>query len=251
MENHSYGQVIGTKAAPYQTSLAEQCGTLTDWATVGSPSLPNYIGAAAGNTFGIADDNSPSAHPLTADNLFRQVRAAGKTERSYQEDMPGPCSTGTTRLYAVKHNPAAYFTDPADRQACLADDVPLGTPTAGALAADLANGTLPAFALITPNLCNDTHDCSVATGDAWLRSWIPKLVATPSYQAGDTAIVLTYDEYSPVPNAILAASVPPKTRVTAHVDHYALLRATEELLGLNGLLGQAASAPDLRPLLNL
>src|SRR6202521_780621 len=59
MENHTYSQVIDNGAAPYTTQLAHQCGTATNYAIVGSPSLPNYIGATAGSTFGIADDNPP------------------------------------------------------------------------------------------------------------------------------------------------------------------------------------------------
>ena len=77
MENHTVDQVIGSGDAPYETGLAAQCGTAADYAEVGSPSLPNYIGATSGDIQGIQDDASPSTHRLDVDNLFRQVRAAG------------------------------------------------------------------------------------------------------------------------------------------------------------------------------
>ena len=246
MENHSYGSVIGSRDAPYQTQLAHQCGTATHYATVGSPSLPNYLGATAGTTFGIGDDNGPGSHPLSADNLFRQVRAAGGTERSYEESMPAPCALASGGEYAVKHNPAAYYQGGGDRAACQADDVPLTQ-----LVADLAAGALPTFAFVTPNLCDDTHDCSVATGDAWLAAWVPKLLESPEYRAGGTAIVIVYDEDTPMPNVFITPSTPPGTTVAVAVDHYALLRATEEMLGIQVLLGRAATAPDLRPLLQI
>src|SRR5206468_1231099 len=92
MENHTYGQVIGAPDAPVVTSLGRQCGVATRYSEVGSPSLPNYLGATSGGTQGVADDADPAAHPLRVDNLFRQVRAAGGAERSYQEGMPGPCA---------------------------------------------------------------------------------------------------------------------------------------------------------------
>jgi hypothetical protein len=241
MENHDYGSVIGAPAAPYQTELAAQCGSATRYATVGSPSLPNYIGATAGATFGIHDDAPPSAHAITEDNLFRQVRASGGTERSYQESMPAPCSTRGTSLYAVKHNPAAYFVGGADHDACLADDVPLD---------DLDLDALPSFAFITPNLCNDTHDCPVRTGDAWLRRSLPRILASPAYRAGGTAVILVYDEPTPVPNIFITPSTPRGARTSLSVDHYALLRATEAMLGLP-LLGAAADAPDLRAAFNM
>jgi hypothetical protein len=32
---------------------------------------------------------------------------------------------------------------------------------------------LPAFSFVTPNLCCDTNDFDIATGDAWLQNFIP------------------------------------------------------------------------------
>ena len=111
MENHDRQQVLGNPtAAKYEVGLAHQCGTATRYSTVGSPSLPNYLGATSGDTWGIHDDSGPSAHPLTVDNLFRQVRAVGGTERSYEEAMTSPCQLAPGGDYAVKHNPAAYYT---------------------------------------------------------------------------------------------------------------------------------------------
>jgi phospholipase C len=213
--------------------------------------LPNYLGATAGSTFDVADDGAPPSHPINADNLFRQVRAAGGTEKSYEESMPESCALRSTGRYAVKHNPAAYFADPADRAACAADDVAMGTTTSGNLADDVARDRLPTFAFVTPDLCDDTHDCSVARGDAWLRTWMPKILSSPAYLSGSTAVVLVYDESTPVPNVFITPSTPPGARFDGAVDHYALLRATEEMLGIDALLGAAATARDLRPVFNM
>jgi hypothetical protein len=248
MENHTWPQVLGdATAAPYEVSLAAQCATATGYRNVGSPSLPNYIGATSGATQGISDDASPSSHPLTVDNLFRQVRATGGSERSYQEDMGQPCQLAPGGQYAVKHNPAAYYVGPtgADRVACQADDVAFG-----AWAGDLQSH-LPTFAFITPNLCHDTHDCSVATGDAWLAQELPKILGSSVYRAGRTAVFVIWDEDSPMPNFVIGPSVHPGTVVTQAFDHYAVLRTTEELLGLPGRLGVAGAAPSLRVPFNL
>ncbi|MBV8949833.1 MAG: hypothetical protein JOZ99_03085 [Actinobacteria bacterium] len=250
MENHTWSSVIGTGSAPYLTSLVNACGSLRAESVVGSPSLPNYLGATAGQTFGIGDDNDPSSHRLTADNLFRQVRTAGGTSKSYEESMPSNCKLASSGEYAVRHNPAAYYTGADDRAACTRDDIPLGTPSNGALADALSTDTLPTFAFITPNVCDDTHDCSVATGDAWLKSWVPEILTSAAYQRGDTALIIDYDEYSPVPNAWMAPSIRPGASFTQKTDHNALLRATEEMLGLP-LLGSAGHAPDVRTALNV
>src|SRR5206468_2203706 len=79
--------------------------------------------------------------------------------------------------YAVKHNPEAYYTN--IRAACGTDNVPMGTTSSGAFTSALSAGTLPKFSFVTPDLCNDMHDCSVQTGDAWLQSWVPQIVASP------------------------------------------------------------------------
>lgn len=247
MENHTWPQVLGDPhAAPYEVSLAHRCATATGYHSVGSPSLPNYIGATSGATQGIADDDPPASHPVTVDNLFRQVRAAGGTERSYEEAMAKPCQLSSAGRYAVKHNPAAYYAGAGDGAACLRDDVPLG-----ALTTDLAEGHLPTFAFVTPDLCHDTHDCGVATGDAWLSSFLHELLASPAYRAGGTAIFVVWDEETPMPDIVISPTVHPGTVVTARMDHFALLRTTEELLGLPGRLGAAATAPSLRAPFNL
>jgi len=251
MENKTYSQVIGSSSAPYTTQLAQQCATAKNYAIVGSPSLPNYIGATAGQTFGIGDDNPPSSHVLTADNLFRQVRAKGGTEKSYQESMPSNCALSNSGTYAVKHNPAAYYTGGSDRTACTADNVPMGTTSSGPFLNDLNNNTLPTFSFITPNLCNDTHDCSVATGDAWLKAWVPKILASPAYQSGNTALVIMYDEYTAIPNVFISPSTHPGTALTTSVNHYALLRTTEEMLGITSYIAGAASAPSMRNAFNM
>jgi phospholipase C len=242
MENHGYSQVIGNSAAPYETALAHQFGTATNYRSVGSPSLPNYIGATSGSTQGISDDDSPSSHALTVDNIFRQVRASGRTERSFQESMPTNCTLSSVDPYAVKHNPAAYYTGADDRAACRNDDVPFsGT---------LRSGPLPTFSFVTPNLCNDTHDCSVSTGDAWLKKFLPPLLDSPEYRAGTTAVIVMWDEDDPMPNIVISPTTPAGTVVSQPFDHYSLLRTTEELLGLP-LLDRASSAASMRAAFHL
>jgi hypothetical protein len=236
MENHTASEVIGP--APFQTQLVNECATATDYHTVGSPSAPNYIGATSGDTFGISDDGY---HPLGADNLFRQVPS-----RSYEESMPTNCDLASRGEYALKHNPQPYYTGANDRTACGHNDIPF----TGFLA-DVAADRLAPFDFVTPNLCDDTHDCSVSTGDAWLHRVVPPILQSASYLAGRTAVIIVYDEYTPMPNVFIARSVRPGQRDRQRVDHYALLRTTEDMLGVRNYLGHADTAPDLRAAFNL
>lgn len=245
MENHSYGQVIGRSSAPYENQLAALCGLATNYKGITHPSLPNYIAATSGDTQGVNDDKGPSSHRLTAASIFSQVKAAGGSWRSYLESMPRNCALSSSGSYAVKHNPAAYYVP--IRTDCNAWDVPMGTISSGAFATDLAKNTLPSFSFITPNTCNDTHDCPVATGDAWLQSWIPKITSSPAYKSGETAIFLTWDEDDMTPvnqvaTFVITPTTAPGARSGTAFNHYSLLKTTEQMLGINTYLGHAADA---------
>jgi phospholipase C len=248
MENHSYDQTVGSGDAPYlNATLVRSCGLATNYHNVSHPSLPNYVAATSGGTQGISSDCSPSSCPTAAASIFSQAAAAGLTWRGYDESMPGPCSRSDAGRYAPKHNPAVYYS--RLRASCGRADLPLT-----ALSGDLATGRLPAFAFVTPDLCSDTHDCPVATGDAWLRTWIGRLTASRAYRQGSTAIFLTWDEGEGgstsdcalnrtdpgchVPLVVIAPGVRPGLRSARLANHYSLLRATEDMLGL-GHLGHA------------
>jgi phosphatidylinositol-3-phosphatase len=242
MENKSAESVIGSPSAPYENQLAAACGLATNYHAVAHPSLPNYIAATSGSTQGIADDESPSVHPLDVASIYSQLRAAGKTWRDYSEGAPGACPSSSVGRYVVRHDPALYYTN--IRNDCAAWDVPLGTTSGGAFLDDLAAGRLPALSVVTPDLCNDTHDCPVATGDAWLASWFARILASPAYRAGDTAVFVVWDEddgsaSNHVPLLVVSPSTRPGTRSDASFDHYSLLKTTEQLLGITTFLGHA------------
>jgi phosphatidylinositol-3-phosphatase len=242
MENHSRSDVIGSSSAPYETRLAQQCGEATNYQDNGSPSLPNYIAATSGSTQGITDDNPPSDHPLTVDNIFRQVRAAGGTAKSYAESMPASCTLVNSGDYLVRHVPATYYVGADDRSACASDVVPF-------TAFDPNN--LPTFSFITPNRCDDAHDCPAATGDAWLAAHVPAILASADYRSGNTLLVITYDEGGgAIPFIAASAAMTPNSSSGASFSHYALLRLGEDALGLP-LLANAKTAGDLRAALGL
>lgn len=237
MENHSYSQIIGSSSAPYVNQLAGECGSATNFTAESHPSLPNYIAMTSGSTQGITDDNGPSSHPLNVASIFSQLGSGGW--RSLEESMPSNCDQSDSGEYAVRHNPAAYYTNiSAD---CAVYDVPLGsTPDLSAK-----------FTFVTPNLCDDMHDCSVATGDSWLSTFLPKVFASAQYQAGRTAVFLTWDEDDSasgnhIATLAIAPSVAPGTTSGTAFTHYSMLRTTEELLGLGTFIGNAATATSMR-----
>jgi chitodextrinase len=234
-ENKAYSQIIGSASAPYINTLASECGVATNFFAETHPSLPNYIAMTSGSPQGITDDAAPSSHPLAVPSIFSQVA----DWRSLQESMSSNCRLTDSSTYAVKHNPAAYYT--GIRTACASLDVPLAsTPDISA-----------AYTFVTPNLCNDMHDCSVSTGDSWLATFLPQILSSSAYTSGSTAIFITWDEddssaSNHVATLVIAPSVPVGTIVVTSLNHYSMLRTTEELLGLSTYLGNAATATSMR-----
>ncbi|MEO5900353.1 MAG: alkaline phosphatase family protein [Ilumatobacteraceae bacterium] len=250
MENKNGAAVTNPTTAPYLTSLAASCASATGFVDHGlHPSLPNYLAATTGDPHGVADDGPPSAHPLSTDNIFRQIRSTGQRAVSYEENMPGTCTLATTHLYAVKHNPAIYFVDPDDRAACQRDNVPFDQ-----FDHDLDNGELPAFSFVTPNLCNDMHSCPVLTGDRWLQHTVATITDSAIYRQGRTIVFITFDESEGsgmMPFFAIAPGIRSGTQATGPLDHYALLAFTEDALGVPTHLGHAAGAFSLATALGL
>ncbi len=254
MDSKNYSQVIPNSSAPYTNALVNQCGSATNHYQLTKISLANYIGATSGGTQSITDNLKPSSYDLKVNNLFRQIRASGMTEKSYQESMSSNCQLSNSGSYVTHHNPAAYYNGDSgrDRSACQKNSVSLGSvnvstgDVTGNLMNDLKNNTLPTFSFITPNTCNNSYSCSVATGDKWLKAVMTKIINSNAYKASNTAVVIMYDKYSPVPNVVVAPSIKSGTKSAKSFTHYSLLRTTEEMLGINTFLGGASSAASMR-----
>jgi hypothetical protein len=186
VENHSLDQMRAQM--PYTFSLAQRYGYTTDYRALTHPSLGNYIAIASGSTFGIEDDRNPVAHLLRGPSVFSQAVGAGRTAGVYAEGMSSNCAQQNEGdQYVVRHNPWAYFVD--DRAACNRYDVP-----ATRFSAAVDAGRLPHVGLVVPNLCNDAHDCPLATADEWLHSVVAEVLAGTDWESGHLVVVITADE---------------------------------------------------------
>ena len=179
-------------AAAYHNALATPSGNNPSI----HPSEPNYLWTEAGTNFGVFNDNDPYASPggtnqNTNEHLAAFLTAAGRTWRSYQEDIdltpsgggltniPLPQSQWTVPLTsfsgnfvsgvnayngsnqfnsAAKHNPQVFFTDTNGGNNATPSN-PLSTHYAPLhqLQADLANNAVADFNWITPDQYNDMH----------------------------------------------------------------------------------------------
>jgi phospholipase C len=231
MENRSYDQAI---AGAYTAQLAAKYAVATNYHGVSHPSLPNYLALTSGSTWGISDDGY---HPLPSGGIGAQLTASGIDWRAYMEGMNGSCLR-TAYPYALKHDPFPYYGN-----ACPAQVVPFSQ-----FDADMA-GTIPRFVWITPNMCNDGHDCSTTVADKWLSLTVPKILATSAWKENGL-LLITWDEGEDSANHVLTLVVHPDPLLhtsSSPYDHYSLLATIEDRLGVPRL-GEAANATPLNDL---
>ncbi len=221
-ENEERASVLGSGAAPTFDGLAARYAEATDDRAVAHPSLPNYLALVSGSTHGVTDDCESCAQ--TGPTIGTLLTERSRSWASYAEGYPsGP-------RFAKKHVPFLYF--PAGRSHVR----PLG-------AFDPAH--LPAFSFVTPDLCHDMHDCSVATGDSWLATFVKPLLTIKR-----TAVFIVFDEGSSdlggggrVALLVAGTVVKPHSRFTAPTSHYGLVRTIEAALGLPRLGLSAGAKP--------
>jgi phosphatidylinositol-3-phosphatase len=240
MENEEYSSIIGDPSAPYINSLAAGGALATQYDAVSHPSLPNYLALTGGSTFGVTTDCTPGPSCTGGRSVVEEMAAAGIGWRAYMEDMPGPCAQADSGQYVVHHDPFVYYNGVV---AGSCNDVVPATQLPG----DIAAGALPPFTWLTPNLCNDMHDCSVAVGDAYLAGIVPQLLGT---LGPDGALFLVWDEGTSnthgggqVTMVAAGSGVKKGYRSSLPYDHYSLLRTIEDAWGLPQLSNSAAATP--------
>ncbi len=245
-ENANYSDVIGDSSMPYLNSLARQYGLATQYYGNAHPSIGNYFMMTVGDT--ITNDDGYSG-VVSEDNVVRALVAGGKTWKSYSEDLPcvGYRGAGVGR-YARKHNVFALFSDVVHDTAQAKNLVPFTQ-----LATDLATRSLPDYAFIIPNLCNDAHDCPLRTADAWLKTNIDPLVQSATFQQ-DGLLIIVFDEAGPhdstngggrIPCVVVSPKAKRGYQSTVVYQHQSLLRLSLRAVGVTTFPKAAASAPDM------
>ncbi len=186
------------------------------------------------------------------------VDEAGKPADCVHPDPGEPSTAAQPGGYAAGQNPFTYFHSLLDLGDCGENDVPLER-----LSRDLAKaGKTPSYSFIAPTPCEagTAGQCApgaaegAAAADAFLSTWVPKVLASPAYKA-DGALVVAFLAVNPAsPEApaptgdglrtgalVVSPFAQPGATDSAAYDTYSLLRSSEDLLGLEPLALAAGS----------
>ncbi len=230
----------------------------------------------------------PAATNISGKTIADQLVERGMSWKSYQESLPAagadgvnnadgyfsnlisitsvlPAETQTLiNLYAVKHNPFAYFLNV--EQGGNSDNSlknVVGFEGKQGLFEDLESGHVPNYSFIAPNQCNDQHGrpnagpvCDydpndngtqvglnpalIYQGDLALRNIVKAIHGSPVWKEGHNAIIVLWDEndYSatPIANQVLTIV---DTNYGVHgvqsaqfYTHFSLLKSVEAGFGL-------------------
>lgn len=239
-ENQSFKRMMTGDLTPNLQRLARTYNLATDFFASVHPSEGNYVAILGGSTFGIHDDDAyyctPGStrrwcdkskragyadHTIRSRSLVDQLEEHRLTWKGYFEDIPAPGSDEVRwpdpaspppdkpgGLYVAKHNGFMNFArvqaDPDRKSRIVGFDQ---------LRRDLADGTVPNYAHIVPDQCDNMHgidgahvppDCTkgnakglIARGDAEIDQLVEEIQAAPFWhEPGNSAIVITFDEDS-------------------------------------------------------
>ena len=249
-ENTGYTSVVrNTSSWPNLNNLIANGALPTRYYANTHPSIGNYFMLTTGQVL-TNDDNS--THVWNVDSIARRLLAAKIPFRIYAEDITRGYVGGNTGLYVIRHNPFAMLSDIANNPQVANQCIwPFSQ-----FAADLANGNLPAFSFIVPNIADDAHSGPALVADLWLqKNVVLPLSNNPAFTPGGNGLLIVeFDEaatsdtsyggghVSPVFWGPLAKTGYTQTSTTIY-QHQSMLRTIMNLLSLPNPPGVAANAP--------
>ncbi len=235
MENHERSSILSSPDADYLNAFRAAGQDFTHYYAVTHPSLPNYLAIASGSTKGKSGSDSITAGEIAGANLFSQAQGHGISWNVFMESMPSACyKGGSSGQYVLRHNPAMPFANIATKPVKCAKVVPYTSFNVN---------SLPQLSFVVPNLCNDMHDCSIATGDNWLQARVPAMLSAGA------EVIITFDEGSSSTNgggnvymAARGGGMAPSVNNNTY-SHYSLIAGLEARFGLAKLNSAQTATP--------
>lgn len=194
-ENKDYDQIIDSKDAPYiNGTLRKQGANFTQMFGEEHNSQGNYFWLFSGSNQHVgfkdvvpSEKTHPMKYPFQTPNLGASLIAKKLSFKGYAESLPEIGSTAEKAVdasgtYVRKHAPWVSFGNvPAS------SNLPFSKfPDPNKFA------ELPTVAIVVPNLENDMHNGSIATGDAWLKTNLDAYYQWA--KKNNSLLIVTWDE---------------------------------------------------------
>jgi acid phosphatase len=189
-ENQAYSTVVGnTGEWPHLNTLIGNGALATNYYADSHPSIGNYFMLTTGQ---LLTTNDNSTMVFNVDSIARRMLAANVSFKVYAEGIAQGYVGGNTGLYLIRHDPFAMLSDVAGSQT-VADEV---IQPFAQFQVDAANGALPEFSFIVPDVDDDAHNGTPIQADDWLQAnVVGPLGGTKDFQqGGDGILIVDFDE---------------------------------------------------------
>jgi phosphatidylinositol-3-phosphatase len=251
-ENQSYQTVVrNTTDWPNLNQLIANGALSTNYFANTHPSIGNYFMITTGQ---VLTNHDLSRRVWNVDNLARRMLAANIPFRIYAEGITRGYVGWDTGAYMIRHNPFALLSDIAKNPQVANQTIwPFSQ-----FAIDLANGNLPEFSYVIPDVNDDAHDGTPQQADTWLQTNVVlPLSNNPAFAPGGGGLLIVdFDEAADSDRqhggghvaavfwGPLAKAGYTQTSTTIY-QHQSMLGIIMSILGLPNPPGAAAAAPSM------
>jgi phosphatidylinositol-3-phosphatase len=242
-------------SAAYMSKLADQNVLVRTWGTTSHPSEGNYISLIGGDNFGHTSDGY-CCWGINAPNLVDRMESAGLTWQAFAEDASGSGTCNFNPPRGADHFAFLTFADMNTAARCA--NFLSTTSSSDTEFLNSLNSASPAnFIWLTPNDCNNMHDCGIAAGDSYLSTLVPQILSSKEFTTTKATLLIVFDEgYTGCSNTggtgecVYASFSGPVAKKGVQLSppggsHYSYLSTIEAAWGLTSLTSNDAGAPNL------
>src|SRR5439155_16747947 len=211
-----------------------------------------------GNNYFSGTNCSPIGLCTTGNSsIVDRIESAGLTWRAYMEDMPAPCYKSSIGNYTFLTNPFIFYQSIATNSTrCASHVVPANSGGKGLPDDNLVNdlgstSTASNYMWLTPNLCNNMHNCSISRGDNYLSKLVPSILTSYVFRTQRAALLVTFDEgFGLYPTDYVytiwaGPAVKTNYKSSSQYSHYSLPATIEAAWGLQPLTTKDRGSPTM------
>ena len=242
-------------SAAYMSQFANQNVLVMTWGTTSHPSEGNYISLIGGDNFGHTNDGY-CCWGINAPNIVDRMESAGLTWKAFAEDASGSGTCSFNPPRGADHFAFLTFADMNTPARCA--NLLTTTSSSDTEFLNSLNSATPAnFIWLTPNDCNNMHDCGIAAGDSYLSKLVPQILSSKEFTTTKATLLIVFDEgYTGCSNTggtgecVYASFSGPVAKKGLQLSppgasHYSYLSTIEAAWGLASLTSNDAGAPNL------